>query len=136
MIYDPQQENPKGIFPILIKQLIDICCGNCSKGHGVSTVFYGSPKPSLKDVKDTITSQDVVHMSFPIGGKETDDDYKGEYYRPIFSSPGVAVLVMKEDPSESAKAILNSVIAAWPVLLLNLVMAWLAGIAIWALVRH
>jgi ABC-type glycerol-3-phosphate transport system permease component len=61
---------------------------------------------------------------------------KGEYYRPLFSSPGVAVLVMKDDPSESAKAILNSVLSTWPVLVLTLVMAWLAGIAMWALVRH
>ena len=60
---------------------------------------------------------------------------KGEYYRPLFSSPGVAVLVMKEDSSESAKAILTSVISAWPVLLLTLIMAWLAGIVMWALVR-
>jgi hypothetical protein len=43
---------------------------------------------------------------------------------------------MKDDPSESAKAILNSVLSAWPVLLLTLVMAWLAGIAMWALVRY
>ena len=52
------------------------------------------------------------------------------------TSPGVAVLVMKEDPSESAKAILKSVISAWPVLLLTVVIAWLAGIVMWALVRH
>ena len=62
--------------------------------------------------------------------------FQGEYYRPLVTSPGVAVLVMKEDSSESAKAILMSVISAWPVLLLTVVIAWLAGIVMWALVRH
>ncbi|CAB3988599.1 Potassium voltage-gated channel subfamily F member 1, partial [Paramuricea clavata] len=133
VIKEKDNDHPKGIFPLLIDKMIDKCCGNCSKGHGISHVRYGTPKESLNEVKYTISSKQVVHLSFPIAGKETDEEYKGEYYRPLFSSPGVAVLVMKEDPSKSARAILNSVLSTWPVLLLTLVMAWLAGIAMWAL---
>lgn len=43
---------------------------------------------------------------------------------------------MSEDPNESAKAMLQSVMSAWPVLLLTLVMAWLSGIAMWTLVSE
>ena len=121
-------------MPILITELVKKCCGNCSKGHGTSNVIYSIPKASLDEVKESIAGIDTVHMSFPINGKETDDEYQGKYYRPLFSSPGVAVLVMSEDPNESAKAMLQSVISAWPVLLLTLVMAWLSGIVMWTLV--
>ncbi|XP_028409023.1 uncharacterized protein LOC114531609 [Dendronephthya gigantea] len=133
VINEGNGNEPTGIFPELIKKIIEKCCGNCTMGHGTSNVEYGIPKETSIDFKNAIASREVVHVSFPISGKEIDDEYKGEYFRPLFSSPGVAVLVMKEDPSESAKAILASVISAYPVLLLTVVMAWLAGIAMWAL---
>lgn len=45
-------------------------------GHGISRIIYGKPKRSLDDVKRAIREKDVVHLSFPIAGKETDDKYK------------------------------------------------------------
>jgi hypothetical protein len=76
VIHDEKKEEPEGIFPILIKEMIDKCCGNCSKGHGISHVRYDTPKESLIDVKNAITSKQIAHLSFPIAGKETDDDYQ------------------------------------------------------------
>ena len=72
----PEEGDPIGIFPELIKRIIDTCCGNCSMGHGISHLKYGTPKETRNDVKDAITSNEVVHISFPIAGKETDEDYK------------------------------------------------------------
>ena len=136
MIESKDGGEPTGIFPVLLQKMVSSCCGNCSFGHGTSTINYGNPKDTLDDVKEAINSRNIADMSFPIAGKMTDDEYKERYYRPIFSSPGIAVLVMSEDPNESAKAMLTSVISAWPVLVLTLVMAWLSGLVMWALVRY
>ena len=134
VVRDEDGGHPSGIFPTLLDQMISVCCGNCSLSHGVSDIIYGTPKLALNNVKDATVASDVVHMSFPIAGKKTDDEYKGEYYRPLFKSPGIAILAMSEDPSESAQAMLMSVISAWPVLVLTIIMAWLAGVVMWTLV--
>jgi hypothetical protein len=76
VIYNEGDSEPTGIFPILISKMINKCCGNCSKGHGVSHIKYDTPKDSLMDVKNTISSRAVVHLSFPIPGKEIDEEYK------------------------------------------------------------
>lgn len=68
--------NVSGIFPKLLKEIVDTCCGNCSAGHGVSNVEYGRPKKSLLQVKNSLSSDEVFHLTFPIAGKETDDEYK------------------------------------------------------------
>ena len=76
MTHEKTSDKPKGIFPLLIDKMIKECCGNCSKGHGTSHVRYETPKKSLNEVKNTISSKQVVHLSFPIAAKETDEEYK------------------------------------------------------------
>ena len=76
VIQEKDTEHPSGIFPILVDEIINKCCGNCSKGHGISHIRYGTPKETLNDMKDTITAKEVVHISFPVSGKETDEEYK------------------------------------------------------------
>ena len=76
MINEGDGKHPSGIFPKLIDRIIEKCCGNCTMGHGTSNVEYGVPKETSNDVKSSVTDSEVVHLSFPISGKETDDEYK------------------------------------------------------------
>lgn len=45
-------------------------------GHGVSHLNYGTAKETRNYVKEAIASNEVVHLSFPIAGKESDEEYK------------------------------------------------------------
>ena len=52
---------------------------------------------------------------------------------PVVDSPGIAFLVKKEGDSQ-ATVIFESILNGWPVLVLTIVMAVLAGIIMWMLV--
>ena len=126
---------PSGLFPLLLKEIVPVCCGNCSGGDGPSTISYANRRDNLVairnirnfDVNDTIT--------FPISGHKDDRWYQSEYmFMPLVSSPGVAFIVVDEPPGTSANAVFNSVLSGWPVLILTLLMAFLSGMIMWGLV--
>ena len=56
------------------------------------------------------------------------------YFLPTVDSPGVAFLVIGAEEGASAMAIFDSVLDGWPILVLTVVMAILAGIIMWMLV--
>ena len=56
------------------------------------------------------------------------------WFVPTIESPGVAFIVVGDEPGTQAKAIFDSVLQGWPVLVLTVVMAVLAGIIMWGLV--
>lgn len=123
------------MFPILIQRILNTCCGNCTRGDGPSIINYDKPQDSLESVKQTINDQDTIEMSFPITGKKDDRTFNNDKkFYPLFSSPGVAFIVVDAAPGTSAKAVFDSVLGGWPVLLLTLLMALLSGQVMWALV--
>ena len=130
----PGQE-PSGLFPLLLKEIVPVCCGNCSEGDGPSMISYANRRDNLIAIKD-IRNFDVNDtITFPISGYKDDRLYQSEYkFMPLVSSPGVAFIVVDEPPGTSANAVFNSVLSGWPVLLLTLLMALLSGIIMWALV--
>ena len=130
-------QNPEGVFPILIQRIVDACCGNCTRGAGPSSVEYGTQKESLQYVKETLNDDNSIEISFPIAGKKDDRTFNNDKkYYPFFSSPGVAFIVVDAPPGTSAKAVFDSVLGGWPVLLLTLLMAMLSGQVMWALVSN
>ena len=130
-------QNPEGVFPILIQRIVDACCGNCTRGAGPSSVEYGIQKESLQYVKETLNDDNSIEISFPIAGKKDDRTFNNDKkYYPFFSSPGVAFIVVDAPPGTSAKAVFDSVLGGWPVLLLTLLMAMLSGQVMWALVSN
>ena len=126
----------KGLFYILLSEIIDTCCGNCTEGHGPSFVEYNTGmKESLMEVKNDTEKEDT--LSFPIVGKKDDRTFQSTLkFMPLISSPGVAFIVVDDEPGTSARAVFNSVLSGWPILLLTLLMALLSGMVMWALVRH
>ncbi|XP_022795614.1 uncharacterized protein LOC111334188 isoform X1 [Stylophora pistillata] len=133
--YNGPGQNPTGLFPQFLPQLFSHCCGNCSEGNGPSEIIYDAKfQETLMDIKDVINLGSNDTITFPISGKKDDDLYKNEFYfLPLISSPGVAFIVVEDEPGTSAKAVFDSVVSGWPVLVLTVLMALLSGIVMWGL---
>lgn len=127
---------PSGLFPLLLKEIVPLCCGNCSEGDGPSEIIYHEKRqPNLVRIKslDNLDKEDTI--TFPISGKKNERNYQNDFrFMPLISSPGVAFIVVDEPPGSSANAVFNSVLSGWPVLLLTMLMALLSGIIMWGLV--
>jgi len=90
-------------------------------------------KESIEEVKLNVRAKETI--SFPIPGKKDDTVYQNTFkFQSVVSSPGIAFIVVNDEPGASANAVFNSVLGGWPILLLTLVMALLSGMIMWALV--
>lgn len=90
-------------------------------------------KESIEQVKARISAKDTI--SFPIPGKKDDTVYQNTHkFQSVVSSPGIAFIVVNDEPGTSANAVFSSVLGGWPILLLTMVMALLSGMIMWALV--
>ena len=128
-------EHPSGLFPKLLPVIVQTCCGNCTEGDGPSSISYAKQRRTLEEIKKVEHFDQRDTITFPISGKKGDRFYQNEYkFMPLISSPGVAFIVVNEPPGTSAKAVFNSVLSGWPVLVLTLLMALLSGIIMWGLV--
>lgn len=134
--YMNDQNIAKSIFKQLLEDIFSKCCGNCSNGHGPSSIdFVGNNamKNSLVEVKENILAPNTI--SFPIPGKKDETEYQTSFkFLSIVSSPGIAFIVVNSEPGTSARAVFKSVLGGWPVLLLTMIMALLSGMIMWALV--
>lgn len=133
--YNGPGQNPTGLLPHFLPQLFSHCCGNCSEGDGPSEIIYDVKfQENLVAIKDISNLESVDTITFPISGNKDDPSYKNEFkFLPLISSPGVAFIVVEEPPGTSAKAVFDSVVSGWPVLVLTILMALLSGIVMWAL---
>lgn len=117
---------PVGIFPTIVKTLVQECCGKCVE------LDYKTPVNNSEDLKEELNKNDTF-LSFPIYGLMTETKYKNLPYFPLIESPGLIYLEKKEDPANAAQAVMSAVLQGWPVLVLTLIMAALSGIVMWAL---
>ncbi|XP_047138621.1 uncharacterized protein LOC100210300 isoform X1 [Hydra vulgaris] len=129
-----------GIFPAVLKMMVDDVCGKCEKGHGPTWISWDIPSNSKKqrfninsDVNGLNNAESKHDMIFPVSNAKDVDIYRGFYCVPILDSPGVALIVTKEDPNASSNAMFISIMNAWPILILVIVFTTLAGIVIWIL---
>ncbi|KAK3732804.1 hypothetical protein QZH41_017706, partial [Actinostola sp. cb2023] len=129
---------PKGMFPHIVERAIVDCCRYC-RSHGLTKLnFYqdGYNKPSNKskdiDVKSNIDDETDIH--FPIFGYQDQTHYSKYYgYIPIVPTSGVAFIVNKKQSKASPNNVAQAVFNCWPLLMLNVIIAFLVGCIIWAL---
>ena len=122
------QTNVGGIFHQALDFALDTCCA-----------FYGERKPALQYLAVSSSSSSLlrnnkdVTLVYPIH----KDRYIGHnrIYVNIIDSPGV-VLIQK-NPSyiiERGGHLFKAILAAWPIVVLSILMSCLSGICIWMLV--
>ncbi|XP_065070746.1 uncharacterized protein LOC135695552 [Rhopilema esculentum] len=125
-----------GIFFIILDKMIKDCCGSCSRGHGSSDIIWEKPadlkKKSMSKMKEQLEIGSF-DLSFPIEGSKTSEYYSSSHlFIPIVDSPGYALLV-KSNNDGQASVIFDSILNGWPILVLTVVMAVLAGMIMWML---
>lgn len=131
--------SPGIIIPKLLTGVISECCGECLD-HGESKLDFTrngnngtAQQNSSEDLLQNINGQ--TDFSFPVIGYKLQDSYKGGLgYAPFVESAGVAFVVYT-DTSGVKDAMFDALIACWPVVLIPLVMAYIAGVLVWLLVR-
>ncbi|XP_047138624.1 uncharacterized protein LOC100206068 isoform X1 [Hydra vulgaris] len=133
-----------GIFPTVLTKMINDVCGQCELGHGPSEIVWDGNSKELsntkkgygdisKDVMQLDSSASGYDMIFPLSNVQNVDTYQNNYCVALLNSPGVALIVSKPNENASSIAMFNAILNAWPILVLVIVMATLAGILIWIL---
>ena len=130
---------PGIIIPKLLTGVIEECCAYCLE-HGESKLDFR--RNGNNGTAQRNRSEDLLHnidgqtdFSFPVIGHKLQDTYKGGLgYSPFVESAGVAFIVYT-DTSGVKEAMFDALLACWPVIVLPLVMAYIAGVTVWILVR-
>lgn len=63
-------------------------------------------------------------------------EYQGRPKFPVLESPGFVYIELKGISQNSATTVLKGLMSGWPVLVLTIIMAAVAGIVMWALVGY
>lgn len=129
-----------GMIPAILNNLAITCCQSC-KSHGSSYVDFinnGHNKTAFQyNELDVVNLIDNTNdLSFPIYGWKWQDTYE-ELYRfiPLVDSPGFAFLLLEPQTESPLRSIVMSIIETWPYLLIVCILALVAGIIMWFLVR-
>ena len=130
--------NMTGIIPPFVDELVVFCCRTCLL-HGTSYVDFNfngnnsvAQKPDDISMKAAISEHTDLH--FPVYGFAGMDVYNAYYrYTPLVESPGVAFLIMigSKGPFHQIILALSDV---FPLCLMYIMLALLAGIIVWCLV--
>ena len=118
--------------------IINECCGEC-RAHGKSELDFScsgnngtSEQNRSEYLLENIDNQ--TDFSFPVNGYKLQNSYRGGLeYSPFVESAGVAFLTF-QDSSDAKHAMFVTLEACWPVVVLSLVMAYIAGLIMWLLV--
>ena len=102
------------------------CCGECVQ------FTYLQPSKDSEALKTNIGSNGSV-VNFPLYGTLVTEKFQNLPYFPVIESPGILYIRAIVPASSSANAVMMSVFAAWPVLVITIIMAVLSGIVMWAL---
>ena len=105
----------------VITDLLTTTCGACDEHNNTNLV----PTDSVVEEK----------ISFPVTKTQAFGDTEYSKFIPVINVPGIAVIGKKgTDRSLLTKVVASSIFHSWPVFVLSLVTALLAGIVIWILV--
>ena len=113
-------------------------CGICANGYGPTVLNFTNNGKGRAAYKRTINavSEEVDHrtqVSFPIIGAMDNAKFQREYvFVPLVESPGIAFITVSKDTSNTSA--ISTVIRYLPLYLFCLMMAYAAGIIVWALV--
>ena len=128
-----------GMLPAILEDLAVSCCRAC-KLHGQSFVDFSMNGRNLpaEQTSDQSVKSIIDHdtdFSFPIYGWKWLKTYNAYYlYIPLVESPGIVHIAIMDQHEDGALLIVKTVFRTWPLMLITLLMAVIAGIVIWFLV--
>ena len=132
---------PIGMMPHIIHTAVYECCEECPS-HTTGRIRvnythdgYGNPANKSEDIIIKTYIDDKTDIHFPIYGFHDQTHFSKYYaYIPIVPSAGVAFFVNKQGGKASPQNVTAAVFSCWPLIMLNLIMAFLVGLIVWLLV--
>ena len=115
-------------------------CGVC-KAHGHTFLNFktndkggAAHKTTLNEVVSDVNNKTAI--SFPVTGAMDDDKFQRYYvFVPMVESPGIAFITIDQKDG-SRNIVVSTLLKYLPLYLVCLMMAYVAGIIIWALVSR
>ncbi len=131
---------PQGILGSIVEDMLLTSCGMCTKGHGRTVLSYkdngkgGAPyKRTMNAVREDVDHR--THVSFPVIGAMNDDKFQKEYvFVSAVESPGIVFITVSHEGSKASA--LTAIVQYLPLCMFCLIMAYAAGVIIWALVSY
>lgn len=133
-------QQPQGILGSIVEDMLLTSCGICTKGHGQTALSYEDNGKGNAAHKRTMNAvrEDVDHrtqVSFPVIGAMDDDKFQKEYvFVPVVESPGIVFITVSQNGSKASA--LSAIVQYLPLYMFCLIMAYAAGVIIWALVSY
>ncbi len=133
-----------GILPKYIDEAVQSCCGNCTGGHGGTSINWKKDKSNSHSVKFDMHSimESMVagtQIAVPVfRDSKYDNPHALIAYVPFVDSPGVAIFQRKptkrEMGNKGAAILSESIFSQFPSIVLLVLFCVVAGIIYWFLV--
>ncbi|XP_078352789.1 uncharacterized protein LOC144637600 [Oculina patagonica] len=120
VVQSPLESSGFNSLTSIISDLVTTTCGTCEEHNDTKLVSSSSSKGD--------------HVSFPVIKTQAYGDTEYSKFIPVITVPGIVVIQKKStDSGLLTKVMANSIFEFWPIFVLTLVTALLAGIIIWIL---
>ena len=125
----------RGIFPEVLNRAFKICCLRINQNE--TSVTYGPKNKTLSDLHKQILhgGADII---LPVHSAE-DNKYAGIkdfQFVEVLKSPGVTLIMKKEDVKSKESVLVRVLTDIWPIALFAVVLSAMSGIFLWALVSE
>ena len=132
-----------GMLPKILNEMAVSYCQTCMmhSGSGRSWVdFNKNGRNSAAKQAHAMAMQSFIEeetaFSFPVYGFKELDIYKTYHrYIPLVQSPGIAHIIFMDKKVEGSELIMTKIFETWPLIVITLLMAIIAGMIMWFLVR-
>ena len=128
-----------GLMPRFVNEMAVTCCQSC-RTHGQSYVdfdFNGKDEPAIQSTEELhrLNINHETDFSFPVYGYKLQDRFRHEFgYTGIIESPGTAYVINTNFGNQMATSLLDAILACWPLAFIGVLMAYISGFTIWAVV--
>lgn len=128
-----------GLMTRFVDDMAVTCCQTC-RTHGQSYVdfyFNGKDQPSSQPTEEAhrLNINHDTDFSFPVYGYKLQDRFRHEFgYTGMIESPGTAYVINTKFGNEVPTSLLYAILACWPLALISVLLAYISGFTIWAVV--
>ena len=111
------------LIPGLLNHLLSVCCGTCGNTY-VKNTFTDPERVNILSISSS-------HFVYPILGVSNINSYFGFYYIPLIEAPDMFLVSRITSPKDVLFRLVSSCTNLWPILIICLLMAFIAGFPVW-----
>ncbi|XP_066913600.1 uncharacterized protein [Clytia hemisphaerica] len=119
------------LAPVLLLTMIQPYCCQCNKDNRPHSKHYDNLTQYFKPLSEDHNGRELV---FPVLGPtngDTNDTLYGYYFTPMYPLEGAIFLTKKAESDDTLSALLDGIFGLFPLLIICLLLAFLAGFVGW-----